>query len=215
MRHLTIQEMGQNRHEYLNLGQLFTHLPYCRLVPHAKDSYGVLRAWPKWRAVARLLPLTTCPVVVSESHQFREALLFQNDFVNPETTWQQLFAQDPPIASLWSAVAWRPLVSYTKARWKKLLNLAGKFCIHALRTLNIGLPINNPRGFVERIHAFNNRERPIPSCEFLEANVTSNLRMRVFDVKNFFPSIPHAEFDDALEVVILLLLARNADWQWF
>ena len=42
-----------------------------------------------------------------------------------------------------------------------------------------------------------------------------DLVVRIFDLKNFFPEVPHAEFDALLRLAICLLLLRNPRWRFF
>ena len=36
------------RYDFMNVGELITRLPFCNLQPHALESFGSLRARPKW-----------------------------------------------------------------------------------------------------------------------------------------------------------------------
>ena len=41
------------------------------------------------------------------------------------------------------------------------------------------------------------------------------LTLRTFDLRNFFPEVPHEEFDILLRLAISLLLLRNPRWRYF
>ena len=77
--------------------------------------------------------------------------------------------------------------------------------------------LSNPRGFTEKVHRFNNTARPILDTQYSETmhEDCGTLVVRVFDLKNFFPEVPHAEFDALLRLAICLLHLRNPRWRFF
>ena len=138
-----------------------SRLPFCHLKAHRLDSFGSLRAWPKWKSVAPLLPFTNPPREGPECPKFKAWLESQPRWSDQEL---QEFLRVP--GDLWSGIRWRPLVSFMKFRWRRLYHLGGKFCLHTLRTLNAGFHISNPRAFVEKVHRFNNTNRPVSDEEY-------------------------------------------------
>ena len=107
-------------------------------------------------------------------------------------------------------------MSFMKYRWKRLYQLGGKFCLHTLRTLNAGFHLSNPRAFVERVHRYNETVRPVSDIEYHRTmqHDEERLTVRVFDLKNFFPEVPHEMFDRYLRLAICLLLLRNPRWRY-
>ena len=57
----------------------------------------------------------------------------------------------------WAQVKWRPISSYARHRWGKLLGMAGKWATHCIRTLGWGYSVEDPREVLETIHSFNVR----------------------------------------------------------
>ena len=118
---------------------------------------------------------------------------------------------------LWSGMRWRPLVSFKKYRWKRLYHLAGKFCLHILRTLNVGFHFSNPRASVEKVHRYNDAVRPLGDVQHSHeyAEDPDMLLLKVFDLENFFPEAPHRELDRLLSMAICLILTRSPRWRFF
>ena len=212
MRHIPLAEWAKLRYDFMNAGERVTRLPFCHLKPHKFDSFGSLRAWPKWKTLQIILPLTQAPMRGGEDPAFLKWLSQQAPVDQDDLLTMMKVEGD-----IWSALRWRPLVSFMKYRWKHLYHLAGKFCLHTLRTLNAGFHLSNPRGFTEKVHRFNNTARPILDTQYSETmhEDCGTLVVRVFDLKNFFPEVPHAEFDALLRLAICLLLLRNPRWRFF
>ena len=146
MRGIPIEDWDRMRYEFMNAGQVLTRLPYCNLKGHELDSFGSLRAWPKWKALQLLLPVTTAPSDGGECPMFRNWV--ENQHVKASDLEELLTTP----GDLWTGLRWRPLVSFQKYGWKRLYHFAGKFCLHTLKTLNAGCHISNPRAFTEKVH---------------------------------------------------------------
>jgi hypothetical protein len=67
------------------------------------------------------------------------------------------------------------------------------------------------------VHKINIQNRPQHDSEFLTSSVgeDSQWRIRSFDIQNFFPEVPHAEFDRVLALAITWLTNRNPPWRYF
>ena len=212
MRPIPLHEWDIMRYRFMHAGERISKLPFCQVKPHALDSFGSLRAWPKWKSVAPLLALTSPPAEGSECPMFLQWL---NAYpcLSEEVLGELLRVP----GDLWSGIRWRPLVSFMKFRWRKLCHLVGKFCLHTLRTLNAGFHISNPRAFVERVHRYNTTTRPSSDEEYYHQIYDDDdvLNIKIFDLRNFFPEVPHEAFDVLLRFAISLLLTRNPRWRYF
>ncbi len=113
----------------------------------------------------------------------------------------------------------------------------GRFLIFAIRYLDIGLHVGNPRAILEAVHEFNNRKRPAEPWEevqqqqravrkplgrgrlerniFVLPDADTDLVVRVFDLKEFFPSCPREGFLHALRYTLKLVRARHKDAKYF
>ena len=131
---------------------------------------------PKWKTLQIILPLTQAPVRGGEDPAFLQWLSQQ-----PPVGKEDLLTMMKVEGDIWTALRWRPLVSFMKYRRKYLYHLAGKFCLHTLRTLNAGFHLSNPRGFTEKVHRFNNTARPVLDTQYSKTmhNDPGDLMVRI------------------------------------
>ena len=59
---IPLEQWTKMRYDFMHAGETLTRLPFCNLQNHALDSFGSLRAWPKWKALQYILPLTVAPL---------------------------------------------------------------------------------------------------------------------------------------------------------
>ena len=59
--------------------------------------------------------------------------------------------------------------------------------------------------------------RPVSDREYNDTIYEDDeaVQIRIYDLKNFFPEVPHQGFDRFLRFAIMLLLARNPAWRYF
>ena len=57
-----VEQWTKVRYDFMHAGEAISRLPVCNLQNHSLDSFGSLRAWPIWKALQFLLPLTTATV---------------------------------------------------------------------------------------------------------------------------------------------------------
>ena len=90
------------------------------------------------------------------------------------------------------------------------MSLAGRFCSHTIRALGLGFHGDSPRVVVEQTHVFNNGRRP-PAKSVVTGDpsrLSAPLKMNIFDVSKFFPSIPHDEFDVMMAELVTQIRTR-------
>lgn len=180
------------RHERLPmLHAVFKHFPYAKLRRSREHMFPTLKLWPKYRSVETQYPRS------------------------------------------WSEVSWRPISSYSRHHLKRPLAQAGRFCTHTIADLGIGWGLSAPRVMTEAVHQFNGYARPTGWVRRRkrdgEEDGTENaeggdglveegerVKMRMFDLKNFFVSVPPEELWRALEVVTEMVEAKyGKDGEFF
>lgn len=87
-------------------------------------------------------------------------------------------------AETWDELRFRPLSSYFKFRWKRLLTIGAKWSNWIVSHYKDGYSVNNPRIVVQNVESFCDQ---INDSGMVEQR--GGLLQYLWDIKDFFPSI--------------------------
>jgi hypothetical protein len=106
----------------------------------------------------------------------------------------------------WDTLKFRPLSSYVRHHWRRVLSLASRFCTTAILTLQWGFHSTSPKKVVEESTAYNER--------FVQWG-GGTLSMDLFDVKEFFPNVDVPLLKQAVFMALDHLRSVNSSWRYF
>lgn len=117
----------------------------------------------------------------------------------------------------WRSVKWRPVVAYSRHQLKGVLGMAARWSIFTIRSLGIGIAEDSARRVTEKVHEFNQGARSEADCQKLQEEknqdnarkrrknrrnagkyrdiqVSRDLEKKIYDLSNFFISVPRGDF---------------------
>ena len=190
MKLLSVDEIEQEFRALPKLGKALKELPFAGLKRVDLHEFGTLKGWVKWKN------FTTNANALAKVGSERIQVV-DGKQVTIKQEWQGLS---------WDTLKFRPLSSYMRHHWRRILSLASRFCTTCILTLHWGFHTVSPKKVVQDASAYNDR--------FMSWGGGS-LSMDLFDVKEFFPNVDVKLLKQAVFMALDQLRSLNSSWKYF
>jgi hypothetical protein len=194
MRKMDPEEVEKEIIALPKLGATLRELPYSGLRGAQYHEYGALKAWIKWKNFGNLKNKKN-PENIKSDESMKD-MKMQHNKQQTKKEWEGM---------TWSELKFRPLCSYLRHHWRKLLSLGSRFCTTAITTLRWGFHCSSPKQVVRDSDDFNQGFR----------KTGGSLAMALFDVKEFFPNCEISFLRVAVQAAIEQLREKNGTWNYF